>query len=143
MRQIVSPALAGLCNDEQMSRPSEFHPIQAVEADVRPSARFQHQRDVTPLFDRPAPPLWRELFRGSCEESPDLDWKGADFVRCNPEVVERVEQRLRDITESTNAAFATHLAEANPGELSRLMDEGINFPPDGGTYGLDFPRPRY
>jgi hypothetical protein len=122
-----------------VSQASEFFPIQPVTPDVQEGARFSSQREVQPLIDRPAPLLWRSLFHNACEASPDLDWKGAGFVYCSPDEVARVTDRLADITASTNAAFATHLAEASPDELARLMEEGINHLGEpGGAYMIPF-----
>jgi hypothetical protein len=118
---------------------SEFIPIEPVEADVQPNMHFSDLRDVQPLIDRPAPRIWAAIFHNACNASPDIDWYGAAFAECGPSEVDRVKERLVDIAHSTNAAFATHLAEASPEELARLMDEGINFPSEGGPYWIKFP----
>lgn len=119
-----------------------FLPIGPATPDVQPGIPYSAMRDVTPLIDRPAPFMWRGLFHRACAASPDLDWQGAGFARCTPDQVERVTERLADITRSTNEAFANHLAEAAPAERARLLEEGINIVSDdepGTSYGIPFP----
>lgn len=121
-------------------QPNVFVPIEARPPGIEGSAQWSGLREVTPLIDRPAPLLWRALFHGACDASPDLDWMGAGFARCRPDDVARVVQRLQDITDSTNAAFATHVGEAEPEERYRLMNDGINFEGEpGASYMIPFP----
>ena len=69
------------------------------------------------------------------ENGPDIDWKRAGVALCNADDVERVTERLKAIIRSTNAAFATHLAEAGPTERARLMEKGSTSPRRGPRRG--------
>lgn len=114
-----------------------FIPLQPQAPAIQTSARYSSRRELTPLIDRPAPFMWRQLFHRTCSGSPDFDWMPAGFVRCGPGDIARVVARLADITHSTNEAFTVHLQEAEPEERERLMMEGINlFGESGGAYGI-------
>lgn len=126
--------------DEDMTDPFEFDTIQPLEPLVNHGIRYSADMEVTPTIDRQAPFLWRHLFHDSCDKDPDLIWLGAGFARCAEDDVERVSERLNDITQSTNVAFAKHLAEATSDELLRLMAEGINYEPEeGDRYRIPYP----
>ena len=98
--------------------------VRFVGVHVEVSPRWSGLREVEPLFSRRPYEDWCRLFRLACEADESIDWKGAGFVRSDPENVERVSERFRAITASTNDQFRSFLARAllsQPEDTETLM----------------------
>lgn len=52
---------------------------------------------------------WAVLFRDACEKDESLDWKNAGFVRCDPDDVRHVQDRLFAICDETNDRYRQFL----------------------------------
>lgn len=125
-----------------MAESVEFPPVNMVEVEVQTSARWSAMREVSPLVDRVPYGDWCRIFYQHCEDSSDLDWKGAGFVLCEGDEIERVRTRLGEITAVTNARFANLLGTAEPrATAEELLElESINAASvDGQLYRVVWP----
>jgi len=74
-----------------------------------PSPRYGHKRELVPQFHRPPDGVWAECFRLECEQSPAIDWYGADFARCDAGDETPVIDALQAATAAADRRFIAHL----------------------------------
>lgn len=125
-----------------MNPAGEFPPVSLIEIEVVQSAEVGGLREVTPYVDRQPNGDWSFMFYDGCEKADDLEWYGAGFVRCRPEEVERVRERLTEIVAEVNERFAQFLSTAEPADkAAELLElEGISAASvDGRSYRITFP----
>lgn len=98
-------------------------PVGLLRTEVATSPRFRGELDVTPVFDRDPSLDWCAYFRQECEAAPDLEWKGAGFIRCTEADVDRTKDRLREVTKIANHRFQDFLRRAEAKQPSQVQDQ--------------------
>lgn len=108
----------------------EFPPVALANVDVEVDARYTDLRELTPQFDRQPYGGWCEIFRESCEASPNVDWHDAGFARCGADQVAATQAELDRITTETNAKFVAFLRRASQQQHKEVVEllelEGIS-----------------
>jgi len=89
--------------------PDEWPPVALARVDVQTNPQYSGLTELTPLYDRRPYGDWCHLLWQLCEADPTLDWKGAGFVSCRPDEVQKVQARLAELTADTNAEFRAFL----------------------------------
>lgn len=100
-------------------------PVGLLRTEVATNPRFRGELDVTPVFDRDPSRDWCAYFRQACEAAPDLEWKGAGFIRCTEADVDLTTDRLREFTEIANHRFEDFLRRAEARQQSQVQDQII------------------
>lgn len=101
--------------------PEDFPPMELVEVDQQTSPRFSAEIELTPLFQRNPDQVWAEYFRRECENSPAINWLGADFARCTEDQVSTARAALREATAAADRLFIAHLKRLDPDRASDIV----------------------
>ena len=107
-----------------MTPSAGWPPLTLVRVDVAQSARYSGMRELTPLFSRPVHAQWFHVFRENARnaKSATFEWLGANFARCDTELVPRVVELLHEITDATNLDFELFLLRAGDKTPEKVAD---------------------
>ncbi|CAM3275172.1 hypothetical protein H7J08_12435 [Mycobacterium frederiksbergense] len=89
--------------------------------DNRQGARIASVRELAPMFHRPPDRVWAQCYRMECENSPVIDWYGADFAKCPTRTESPVIDALREATAAADRRFVAYLRTVLPTRASDVV----------------------